>query len=186
MRKLSVFNNLTLDGYFTDKNGDMSWAHKNDEEFNSFVQQNAKTGGELLFGRVTYEMMASYWPTAMAQESMPLVAEKMNSLPKIVFSKTLAKAVWNNTQILSGNLASEVLRLKKKPGRDMVIFGSGTIVSQLAQADLIDQYQFVLHPIAIGAGRTLFDGLTRRLSLKLTRQRIFANGSVFLCYERIE
>jgi len=98
MRRLIVFNNVTLDGYFTDMNGDMSWAHKYDPEWLAFVQENASGGGELLFGRITYELMASYWPTPMAIKNDPKVAEGMNNLPKVVFSRTMDKASWNNTK----------------------------------------------------------------------------------------
>ena len=91
MRKLVVFNQVTLDGYFADMNGDLSWAHKNDAEWNAFVADNAKGGGLLLFGRITYELMASYWPTPYAIENDPIVAKQMNNLPKVVFSRTMDK-----------------------------------------------------------------------------------------------
>ena len=183
MRKLIVFNNVTLDGYFTDKNGDMSWAHKSDEEYNAFVRENSQGGGEFLLGRVTYEMMASFWPTPMAQEMMPVVAKAMNNSPKVVFSKSLTTVSWSNTKVVNGDLATEVRKMKSESGKPIVIFGSGTIVSQLAQAGLIDEYQIVLHPIALGKGRTMFEGLKEKLPLKLIKSRTFANGSTFLCYD---
>ncbi len=107
MKKLVVFNNVTLDGYFTDRNGDMSWAHKDDPEWNAFAADNAKGGGTLLFGRITYEMMASWWPTPQAMKSMPAVAERMNHLPKVVFSRTLDKASWNNTKLVKKDIAAD-------------------------------------------------------------------------------
>jgi len=183
MRKLAVFNNVTLDGYFVTMNGDMSWAHKQDPEWNAFVQGNASGGGELLFGRITYEMMASYWPTPHAIENFPVVAEGMNNLPKVVFSRTMDKASWSNTKLVKGDIAAEIRKMKKEPGNDMVILGSGTIVSQLAQDGLIDEYQVVVNPIVLGKGRTMFDGVKDKLTLKLTKTRPFANGSVVLCYE---
>jgi len=183
MRKLAVFNNVTLDGYFVTMNGDMSWAHKQDAEWNAFVQGNASGGGELLFGRITYEMMASYWPTPHAIENFPVVAEGMNNLPKVVFSRTMDKASWSNTKLVKGDIAAEIRKMKKEPGNDMVILGSGTIVSQLAQDGLIDEYQVVVNPIVLGKGRTMFDGVKDKLTLKLTKTRPFANGSVVLCYE---
>src|SRR5260221_4800620 len=97
MRKLIVFNQVTLDGYVADTSGDMSWAHKQDPEGTAFVADNAGGGGVLLFGRVTYEMMASYWPTPQAMKALPAVAEGMNRLPKVVFSRTLDKVSWRNT-----------------------------------------------------------------------------------------
>jgi dihydrofolate reductase len=183
MRKLAVFNNVTLDGYFVTMNGDMSWAHKQDAEWNAFVQGNASGGGELLFGRITYEMMASYWPTPHAIKNFPVVAEGMNNLPKAVFSRTLDRASWSNTKLVKGDLAAEVRKMKKQPGKDMVILGSGSIVSQLAQEGLIDEYQVAVNPIVLGKGRTMFDGVKDKLTLKLTKTRPFANGSVVLCYE---
>ena len=131
MRRLSVFNSVTADGYFTGDNGDLSWAHKQDPEWNSFVAENSESEGQLLFGRVTYEMMAGFWPTAAAAQAFPVVAEQMNKLSKVVFSKNLDKATWNNTQLLKGDLVDEVRKLKEAPGPHMVIMGSGTIVSQL-------------------------------------------------------
>jgi dihydrofolate reductase len=183
MRKLIVFNMVSLDGYFVDAKGDMSWAHKNDEEWNTFVGGNASGNGMLLFGRVTYEMMASYWPSPMALQNSPVVAKGMNEMPKIVFSRTLDSAAWNNTKLLKGDLAAEVRKLKNEAGPDMVILGSGNIISQLAQHNLIDEYQLAVSPIVLGKGRTLFEGLTDKLKLNLTKSRTFGNGTVFVCYQ---
>lgn len=183
MRRLVVFNQVSLDGYFTDSKGDMSWAHKNDPEWNAWVQDNAKGGGVLLFGRITYQMMASFWPTAVALETMPVVAERMNNLPKVVFSRTLDKASWQNTKLVKTGMVDEVRRMKTERGDGMVIMGSGTIVSQLAQEGLIDEFQCVVNPIVLGKGRTMFDGVKERLNLKRTTTRTFGNGNVVLCYE---
>jgi dihydrofolate reductase len=183
MRKLIVFGQVTLDGYFAGMNGDISWAHRDDAEFKAFVEGNASSGGELLFGRITYELMASYWPSPLAMKNDPVVAEGMNNLPKVVFSRTLDKASWNNTKVVKGGLAPEIRKMKKEPGKDMVILGSGSIVSQLAQEGLIDEFQVVVNPVVLGKGRTLFDGVEKKLNLKLTKTRTFGNGSVFLCYE---
>jgi dihydrofolate reductase len=182
LRKLVVYNTVSLDGYFTDLNGDMSWAHKRDPEWQAFVSENAGGGGELVFGRVTYDLMASFWPTPMAAGSNPIVVERMNSLPKVVFSRTLDKVTWRNTRLMTGDLAANIRGLKQEPGPDMVIMGSGSIVAQLATAGLIDEYQIVLSPIALGKGRTLFDGIEMRLPLKLTKSRVFGNGNAVLCY----
>lgn len=182
MRKLLVFNSVTVDGYFTDMKGDMSWAHQQDPEWNEFVAGNAESGGELLFGRVTYEMMASWWPTPAAAKQFPEVAEQMNKLPKVVFSRTLDQASWQNTKLVKGNLAEEVRKLKEESGEHLVIMGSGSIISQLARENVIDEYQIVVNPIVLGAGRTMFDGIEGRLKLKLTNSRAFGNGNVLLCY----
>jgi len=183
MRKLIVFNQVTLDGYIADTKGDMSWAHKQDAEWNAFAQENARGGGELLFGRITYELMTRYWPTPLAMKNNPTVAERMNNLPKVVFSRTLEKASWNNTKLVKGDIAAEVRKMKIEPGPGMVILGSGTIVSQLAQEGLIDEYQMVVNPVVLGKGRAMFDGIKDKLTLKLTKTRIFGNGNVLLCYQ---
>ena len=183
MRKLVAFTNVTLDGYFADVNGDMSWAHKEDAEWKAFVADNASSGGELLFGRITYELMAGYWPTPLAIKNDPIVAEGMNNLPKVVFSRTLDKASWNNTKLVKGDIAAEIRKMKKESGEDMVILGSGSIVSQLAQEGLIDEYQMVVNPVVLGKGRNLFDGVKGKLALKLTKSLTFGNGNVLLCYE---
>src|SRR5262245_34418252 len=117
MRKLIVFNHASLDGYFVDEDGSMNWAKSdaNDAEWNAFVAQNAKGDGPLLFGRIAYELMASYWPTPVADHHAPEVAERMNKLPKVVFSRTLDNASWNNTRLVKGDLASEVRKMKNEP-----------------------------------------------------------------------
>jgi len=184
MRKLLVFNNITLDGYFTDKNYDMSWAHRgSDPEWNEFVSGNAKGGGQLLFGRKTYDLMAGFWPTPAAMQTMPVVAEAMNNLQKVVFSRSMDKASWKNTNVVKGDIVAEVRKLKEESGEGMVIMGSGTIISQLAPSGLIDEYQIVVHPIVLGGGRTMFEGIEKSLHLKRTNSRTFGNGNVLLCYE---
>jgi len=186
MAKLSVFNSVSMDGYFTGVNGDLSWAHSvpQDAEWAEFVGGNARGGGPLLFGRVTYDMMASFWPTPAAAQQNPGVAAHMNSLPKFVFSRSMKTSPWRNTTVLSGDLVSEVRQLKEESPEDLVILGSGSIVSQLTGAGLIDSYQFVVVPVILGAGRTLFEGVTTRPVLKPTKTRTFGNGNVVLWYEK--
>jgi dihydrofolate reductase len=186
MAKLSVFNSLTLDGYFTDPKGDISWAHSvpQDKEWVDFVSGNAGGTGPLLFGRVTYEMMQAFWPTPAAAKQMPEVAEGMNRLPKFVFSRSLTESTWQNTTIVKGDLVAEVRRMKKELADDITILGSGSIVAQLTQAGLIDDFQFVIVPVILGAGRTMFDGVTGQPKLKPTKTRAFNNGNVVLWYER--
>ncbi len=183
MSRLSVFNHVSLDGYFTDANGDMSWSHAQDPEWMAFVQENAKGDGRLVFGRVTYDLMVSYWPTPMAMKNSPAVAERMNQMPKVVFSRTMDKASWSNTKLVKGDIAAEVRKLKSEAGPDMTILGSGSLVAQLAPEGLIDDYQIVVSPIAIGKGKTLFEGVEKKLRMKLVRSRAFGNGNVVLSYE---
>jgi dihydrofolate reductase len=183
MRKLICYESISLDGYFVDAGGDMSWAHKRDDEWNAFVASNASGGGTLVFGRKTYDLMAGYWPTPMAKKDAPQVADQMNNLKKIVFSKSMTRADWINTTLLKGDLATEVRNLKQQDGDGMCIMGSGTIIAQLAQENLIDEYQIALNAIVLGQGRTLFDGVRRKINLKLTSSRAFKNGNLFLTYE---
>jgi dihydrofolate reductase len=185
VRKLIAFNSVSLDGYFTDANGNMGFAHnpRPDPEWDAFVAGNASGGGTLVFGRVTYELMAGFWPTPLAAQQMPVVAEHMNTLPKVVFSKTLDTASWSNTRLVKGDLIGEMRRMKQQPGEGMAILGSGSIVAQLAPQGLIDEYQFVVVPVVLGRGRTLFEGVAQQLSLRLKSTRAFSNGNVVLCYE---
>jgi len=187
MRKLSVFNHESLDGYFVDARGDMSWAKGHqDAEWNEFVASNASGGGVLVFGRITYELMAGFWPTPVAMEMMPEVAKGMNSMPKVVFSKTLEEVSWNNTSLLKCDLAAEIRKMKAEPGDNLLIMGSGTIVSQLTEERLIDEYMVVVNPVVLGQGRTMFEGIKEKVELKCTSTRAFGNGNVFVCYEPIK
>lgn len=183
MRKLMVFNSMSLDGFIADSNGDMSWAHKQDQEWNSFMAGNASGEGVLVFGRKTYEMMAGYWPTPMAAQNSPIVAKRMNELQKIVFSRTMEEAAWQNTTLLKGELTAEVKRLKQQAGAGLVILGSASIVAQLSDARLIDEYQIALAPILLGSGKSMFAGVRGKLALKLAGTRSFQNGNVFLTYQ---
>jgi len=184
LRTLGVFLHLSLDGYYCDARGDMSFAHKSpdDAEWQEFVAGNASGGGMLLFGRTTYEMMASWWPGPMAAQAMPEVAASMNAMPKVVFSRTMGSADWINTTLVKDDVVEAVRRMKREPGPDMVILGSGSIVGQLAGAGLIDSLQVVVNPVALGAGKSVFAGLTQPLELVLTNTRVFRNGSVVLWY----
>lgn len=189
MRRLRVFNSISLDGFFTDVNNQMNFAQnpRPDPEWDAFVSGNAagSEGGTLVFGRVTYEMMASWWPTPAAAEAMPVVAAHMNSISKIVFSRTLDRAAWSNTRLIHGDLVEEMQKLKEAPGGDMLIFGSGNLVSQLAEHGLIDEYQFILVPLILGQGRTMFATLDKMISLKQVSSRSFSNGNILLTYQPV-
>ncbi len=182
MRKLLVFNQVSLDGYIADAHGDMQWAHKDDPEFRQYVANNASGDAVLLFGRVTYQQMASFWPTPMAAQSMPIVAKRMNEASKVVFSRTLDSAPWHNTQLIKTDLASAVRKLKSEPGPGLVLMGSGSIVSQLAQQGLVDEYQMVVNPIVLGSGKSMFEGVKNSFNLRLENTRRFENGNVVLSY----
>ncbi len=185
MRKLTIFNSTSLDGYFADARNDMSFAHNAspDREWDAFVEGNAGGGAVLVFGRITYELMASFWPTPLAAQQMPAMAERLNSLSKIVFSRTLQRVTWSNTRLALGNLVDEIRKLKSEPGGDLTILGSGSLAAQLTQHRLIDEYQIVVIPVVLGQGRTMFAGVAEPVSLRLVRTRTFSNGNVLLGYE---
>jgi dihydrofolate reductase len=183
MRKLGVFNFTTLNGFYKGPNEDISW-HQHGGEEAAFAAEGANSRSTLVFGRITYEMMASYWPTPMALENMPEVAKGMNASEKIVFSNTMKTASWSNTKIVGGNIIDEMKKIKKQSGPDLTILGSGSIVSQFAEHGLIDDYQFMIDPVALGNGTSVFKGLTRKLDLKLKGTRSFKSGVVLLWYQR--
>ncbi len=187
MRKIVVFNLVTVDGFFAGPNGEIDW-HNADDEFDRFTIEwiQTKPFDTLIFGRTTYELMASYWPTPEAIKNDPIVAAYMNSVPKIVFSKTLRKAEeglhWKNIKIFHEIKPEEIVQLKEQKGRDISIFGSGTIVQQFTNLGLIDEYQLMVNPIILGAGKPLFKDV-KNMKLKLLNTRIFKNGNVLLCYQ---
>lgn len=177
--KLRVFESISIDGYFTGANDDNSFAYAvpPDPEFMAWVSQNAQSGSALLFGRKTYEQMAAFWPTPMAAGQMPEVAKGMNAATKYVASRTI-RPTWTNTTLLEGELVSAVKKLKAHE-RDITVLGSGSIAAQLGEAGLVDEYQFVVIPVALGAGRTVF---TAGSGLRLVEQRAFRNGNVAVTY----
>lgn len=137
----------------------------------------------LLFGRVTYELMAAYWPTPLAIKNDPIIAGKMNAKTKMVFSRTLEKVEWNNTRLVKKNMTEDITQLKGQPGRDLIIFGSANLAARLAKLDLIDEYQVMVNPVILGNGRRLFEGFQKEVGLELLRTRTFRNGNVLLCYQ---
>jgi dihydrofolate reductase len=182
MKKLIAFENISLDGFFCDEHNDMSWAHNDDAEWIEWTSQNAGRGGVLVFGRVTYDQMVSFWPTEDAKRMMPAVAKGMNDAKKVVFSKKMKKATWHNTAVVNADIAGAVKKLKADADADLVVMGSGSIVSQLTAAGLVDVFQLVVHPIILGTGRTLFEGVRDHVSLHLEDERRFKNGNVVLTY----
>ena len=180
--KLVVFENLSLDGYFQDASGDMSWAHVDDEEWRSFTEANAEGGGMMLFGRKTYEMMKSFWPTPTAKQVMPKVADRMNSAEKVVFSRSLKHADWQNTRIERDAIAA-TQKLRDSAAPHAVLMGSGEIVAQLVGAGLVDELMLAIHPLVLGRGRTLFAN-AERSSFDHISTRTFKNGRVVVRYSK--
>jgi len=190
MRKIVVFENVSLDGYFTGPNGETDWFAAqpgNQKESDEFAVDSIKSTDTLLFGRVTYELMASFWQTKDAIKNAPLLAERMNNLPKIVFSRMLDGAEWQNARLVKDNIEEEMKKMKSHPGKNMAILGSGSIVSYFAQHGLIDEISLMVNPVILGGGRSLFQGVKERLRLKLLGARTFeVPGNVLLHYQLIK
>ena len=181
MGTLGVFDFVTLDGFFAGPRGEIDWFKgiPKDVAFEAYTHGQSKSGSTLMFGRTTYEMMKSYWPTPEAIKSDPQMADVMNNNPKIVFSRTLTRLDWKNIKLLREIGRDAILDLKKKS--DITVLGSGTIVQQLANLGLVDEYHLVVVPLVLGSGKRLFEGV-KRANLELRDARPFANGVVVLKY----
>ena len=182
MRNVFHFMMVSLDGFFEGPHQEIDW-HNVDEEFNDFAIKQLNEIGTLLFGRVTYQLMASYWPTPAALTDDPIVAEKMNSTPKVVFSTTLSTVDWANTRLVRSDAAEEVAKLKQQPGKDLAIFGSADLTTALLQAGLVDELRIMVNPVILGNGKPLFADLPNRVQLTLRDTRVFRSGNVLLCYQ---
>ena len=179
MRRLFVSNLMSLDGFSEGANHELDWPVV-EEEFFGYAREMLRGVDAILFGRLTYLHTAGYWPSAPRDE----IADRMNSLPKIVFSRTLTAAEWSNSRLVRGEAAAEVAKLKEHPGKDLVILGSASLASSLLQANLIDEYRVILNPVVLGAGRPLFKSIRERIPMKLTDTRVLGSGVVVLYYRR--
>jgi dihydrofolate reductase len=182
MRKVFLFMMVSLDGFFEGPDQDISW-HNVDEEFNEFAINQLTEVDTLLFGRVTYQGMASYWPTEFAINDDPIVAGLMNSLPKIVFSRTLNEIEWNNSRLIKENIAEEISALKQKTGKDIAIFGSSDLTVALSEMGMVDEYRIMINPVVLGNGKSLFQGIQNKLDLKLLKTKLFKSGNVLHYYK---
>jgi len=178
MRKVIVSNLMSLDGFFEGPNHELDWFVV-DQEFFEYARDMLRGVDTILFGRKTYQHMADYWPSAPAEE----IADQMNNLPKIVFSRTLESAEWQNSTLVKNDAVAEISKLKQLPGKDMVILGSASLASFLLQQGLIDEYRVILNPVLLGSGRPLFQDVKQRLRLKLSRTKLFGSGVVVLYYQ---
>ncbi len=185
MGKLIVYNFISVNGYFKGPNEDISWAKADSGEEQTFAEEQFKMNNILIFGRVTYELMASYWPTAQAMKDSPKIAEGMNKAEKIVFSTKMDKADWNNTRLIKEDLGNEIRKLKELPGRDLTVLGSGSIVSQLISLRLLDELQLMVHPVLIGGGTSLLNDIMGKIDLRLLKTKTFKSGSVAHYYEPV-
>lgn len=187
MRKIIVFNMVSVDGFFAGVDGNLNW-HNVDDEFNKFAIEQMKDFRTILFGRTTYQLFESFWPAALkdpkTSEDNRKVAQNINDLEKIVFSNTLEKVTWNNSKILKNIDSEEIKKLKQEPGKNIVIFGSGTIVQALTNLNLIDEFRLMVNPVVLGQGKPMFKDMRDKVNLKLLNAKIFENGNVLLCYQR--
>lgn len=182
MRRVLFFMMVTIDGYYAGPDGDIDW-HNTDEEFNEFAIEQLDEVDTLLFGRVTYEMMAAYWPTPEAIRDDPAVAGRMNAIPKMVFSSAQLDPRWQNTRLVRDNFAEEVTLLKQQPGKDMIIFGSSKLAASFLDHDLLDEARIMINPVVLGRGKPVFEGVRDRLRFKLTKTRAFRSGNILLYYQ---
>ena len=186
MRKLVLFMHVSLDGFVAGPNGEMDWINA-DEEIFDYAGQRTNEADTALYGRVTYQMMESYWPTAA---QLPTATKHdvehskwYNKVTKVVLSRTLKGANLTNTLIIDGNLAGEIVKLKQDSGKDILMFGSPTAAHSLMAEKLIDDYWLFVNPILLGRGIPLFNGVKEKSALKLVASNIFSSGVVCLHYE---
>jgi dihydrofolate reductase len=187
MGTLTVFSHVTVDGFFAGPHGEIDWfkAITKADDYDSYTHEQSESGNTLIFGRTTYQMMKSYWPTPDAIKTDPRMAKVLNNNPKLVFSRTLQKVEeepnWKNVTLLHEIKPADIKKRKKQPGAALTILGSGTIVLQFANLGLVDEYCLVVVPIVLGAGKSLFKGL-KQTSLKLLEAKAFKNGLSVLRY----
>jgi dihydrofolate reductase len=192
MKRLIVSNLMSLDGFVAGPTGELDWfVHEGflkGTEFGQYAREVISSVDAILLGRLTYEEFASYWP--MATEDDPVITERINNLPKVVFSRTLEKVEWgkwNNARLVRDHAADEVRRMKGEPGKDLVIYGSATLVSSLMREGLIDEFQIFVQPVVLGKGKPEFlwnaSGLEGWYKLRLVKAVTFKSGAVGLYYQ---
>jgi dihydrofolate reductase len=177
MRNLVWQMMVSLDGFMEGPNRELDW-HVVDEDFARYVADLEHQIDTIVFGRVTYQMMAAYWPTATDPE-----ARMMNELPKIVFSRTLKRVEWNNSRLATDDIAGEIARLKQQPGKDIAMFGSADLATTFMRLGLIDEFRIFVNPIVLGGGSPLFKASTHRTALRLVKTERLRSGVVILSYE---
>lgn len=187
MRKIILLMHASLDGFVGGPNGEMDWI-LHDQEMFQYVSTHFEKLGAALYGRVTYQMMESYWPTVSKNPESTKQelhhAEWVEKITKLVVSKSLERVTWNNTRLLKGNLAEEITALKGQPGGDVMIFGSPRLSHSLMSLGLIDEYLLQINPVLIGKGIPLFQDLKDRAKLTLISNQTFKNGVIGLRYQK--
>ena len=181
LRKLVVSEWVTLDGVF-DADSMKEWFEPYEsQDRQEYIKENVLTSDAFLVGRVTYEMLAAYWPNQKNNEMG--VADRLNSAPKYVVSSTLKKAEWNNSTIINEDVVEEITKLKQQPGQDILVFGSAQLVQSLMEADLVDEYRFLIHPIIMGSGKRFFRDEMVATKLKLVKTKTLNSGVILDCYQ---
>jgi dihydrofolate reductase len=178
---LASFIVTSLDGFYEGPRGEFDWLVP-DEEFNDFAVRQLDEADALGFGRATYEHMAAYWPTEQARANDPAITSRMNTKPKFVFSTALAQAGWSNTTIVAGEAVERIGAVKTALAGDLLILGSAHLTADFAAAGVLDELRIMVCPIVLGSGRSLFEDLEDRISLRLLRVRPFESGNVLLTY----
>ncbi|MBK5279004.1 MAG: dihydrofolate reductase [Bacteroidia bacterium] len=187
MRKLVLFMHTSLDGFVAGPNGEMDWIKVDDEMFD-YAGQRTEQADTALYGRVTYEMMNAYWPTAADQPNASKHdidhSRWYNKVEKIVVSRSLKGKEISPVEVISANLKQEISNLKKKSGKEIIMFGSPSLGHALTQAGLIDDYWLFVNPILLGDGIPMFKDIKEKVNLKLVAQRIFPSGVTCLHYQK--
>lgn len=187
MRKIVSFMHVSLDGIVAGPNGEIDWVTV-DEEIFDYAGDRTDHADTALYGRVTYDMMEGYWPTAADQPNATKHAKKHSAwyskVPKVVLSHTLKTNNLKNSTVISDNLVSEINKLKQAQGKEIIIFGSPSAVHSLAHEDLIDEYWLFVNPVLLGQGIPMFKNIKQRTQLKLVKAHAFSNGVVCLHYEK--
>jgi len=186
MRKIKLQMQLSLDGFICGPQGEMDWMVCDwDDVVKNYVADLTNSVDTFLMGRVTGEGMAVYWPTVASnpesKEEEKWMADKLNSLPKVIFSKTVTHINWTNTRV-ANDIVEEVKELKKEPGKDILIYGGAGIVSSFIRENLIDEYHLFINPVVIGNGRTIYNNVKRNTKLKLVTATSSLTGIVILTY----
>jgi dihydrofolate reductase len=176
-----VSNYVTLDGFLSGPDDETDWFRWN-EETEQYTKRLMDSVDAIVFGRRTYELLARYWPTPASSGEDATIRDFMNDTEKVVFSKTLQEGEWNNTRIISEVSTETVMGLKERPGKDMVIYGSGSLVGVLSGLGLIDEFRLFVNPVVLGMGKPVFGDNTKRYDLDLIETRTFDNGVVVLRY----
>lgn len=188
MRKVIVSMNVTLDGYMAGPECELDWHFKSwNEEMARATAEQLSRADTILLGGITYRGMASYWTSTPVSLLAPRedldFADMLNRYPKVVFSKSMSTVNWNNSRLAKKDIAVEVDELKHEPGKDMIIYGSGKIVTILTKLGLVDEFRMWVHPVVIGCGKPLFKDLQKALQLQLFKTETFGSGVVILFYE---